>query len=190
MLPDGLQTFVPFLWASLCTSPSDFCPWFSSPVPSRLKPSHPYKMDDQVWRWWFSHWVMSNSLDPQDCSPLSMGFPRREYWSGLPFPSPGDLPDPGLEPTSSALQAMLYGWATREAQPSLLLISLLPNNFLSLPWLMNRPTMQSVVFSGDGRTERSSQSPLVAAWLQQSLIPAVLTSTFLPSWSLGLSSSL
>ena len=46
---------------------------------------------------------------PQDCSPLSMGFPRREYWSGLPFPSPGDLPDPGLEPTSSALQAMLYG---------------------------------------------------------------------------------
>ena len=42
-------------------------------------------------------------------APLSMGFSRREYWSGLPFPSPGDLPDPGLEPTSSALQAMLYG---------------------------------------------------------------------------------
>ena len=29
---------------------------------------------------------------------LSMGFPRQEYWSGLPFPSPGDLPDPGIEP--------------------------------------------------------------------------------------------
>ena len=37
--------------------------------------------------------------------PLSMGFPRQEYWSGLPFPSPGDLPDPGIEPGSSALQA-------------------------------------------------------------------------------------
>ena len=36
-------------------------------------------------------------------APLSMGFPRQEYWSGLPFPSPGDLPDPGIKPTSPAL---------------------------------------------------------------------------------------
>ena len=34
-------------------------------------------------------------------APLSMGFPRQEYWSGLPFPSPGDLPDPGTEPRSA-----------------------------------------------------------------------------------------
>ena len=34
-----------------------------------------------------------------------MGFSRQEYWSGLPFPSPGDLPDPGIEPGSPALQA-------------------------------------------------------------------------------------
>ena len=32
-----------------------------------------------------------------------MGFPRQEYWSGLPIPSPGDLADPGIEPTSPAL---------------------------------------------------------------------------------------
>ena len=38
-------------------------------------------------------------------APLSMGFSRQEYWSGLPFPSPGDLPNPGIEPGSSALQA-------------------------------------------------------------------------------------
>ena len=37
--------------------------------------------------------------------PLSMGFSRKEYWSGLPFPSPGDRPDPGIEPRSLALQA-------------------------------------------------------------------------------------
>ena len=37
-------------------------------------------------------------------APLSMGFSRQEYWSGLPFPSPGDLPDPGIEPMSPALQ--------------------------------------------------------------------------------------
>ena len=37
--------------------------------------------------------------------PLSMGFSRQEYWSGVPFTSPWDLPDPGIEPTSPALQA-------------------------------------------------------------------------------------
>jgi len=36
---------------------------------------------------------------------LSMGFSRQEYWSGLPFPSPGDLPDPGIEPGSPTLEA-------------------------------------------------------------------------------------
>ena len=36
--------------------------------------------------------------------PLSMGFSRQEYWSGLPFPSPGDLPNPGIEPRSPVLQ--------------------------------------------------------------------------------------
>ena len=43
----------------------------------------------------------SDSLWPMDCSsplPLSVGFPRRNYWSGLPFSSPGDLPDPGIKP--------------------------------------------------------------------------------------------
>ena len=38
-------------------------------------------------------------------APPFMGFSRQEYWSGLPFPSPGDLPDPGIEPRSPALQA-------------------------------------------------------------------------------------
>ena len=36
---------------------------------------------------------------------LSMGFSRQEYWSGLPFPPPGDLPDPGIEPGSPTLEA-------------------------------------------------------------------------------------
>ena len=47
--------------------------------------------------------------DPKNCkpppaqAPLSMGFPRQEYWSGLPFPSPGNLPDPGIKPASTAV---------------------------------------------------------------------------------------
>ena len=38
-------------------------------------------------------------------APLSIGFSRQEYWSGLSFPPPGDLPDPGVEPRSPAVQA-------------------------------------------------------------------------------------
>ena len=38
-------------------------------------------------------------------APLPIEFPRQEYWSGLPFLSPGDLPDPGIKPGSPALQA-------------------------------------------------------------------------------------
>ena len=38
-------------------------------------------------------------------APLSMGFSRQEYWSGLPFPSPGDLPNPGIKPEFPELQA-------------------------------------------------------------------------------------
>ena len=38
-------------------------------------------------------------------APMSMGFSKQEYWSGLPFPPPGDLPDPGIKPAVPALQA-------------------------------------------------------------------------------------
>ena len=53
--------------------------------------------------------LCSSICNPMDCvahqAPLSMGFSRQEYWNGLPFPSPGDLPDPGIEPGSPTLQA-------------------------------------------------------------------------------------
>ena len=44
-------------------------------------------------------WTVAYQASP------SMGFSRQEYWSGLPFPSPGDLPDPGIEPRCPALEA-------------------------------------------------------------------------------------
>ena len=47
--------------------------------------------------------------------PLSMGFSRQEYWSGLPFLPPGDLPNPGIEPTSSASPALAGGFFTTGA---------------------------------------------------------------------------
>ena len=60
------------------------------------------------------HSVMSDSATPWTVTlqaAQSMGFSRQEYWSGLPFLSPGDLPDPGMKPRSPVLQA----GATREA---------------------------------------------------------------------------
>ena len=55
----------------------------------------------------WSRSVMSDFATPWTIAyqaPPPMGFSRQEYWSGLPFPSPGDLPNPGIEPTSPALQ--------------------------------------------------------------------------------------
>ena len=55
----------------------------------------------------FSCYVVSDSLvtpwTVAHKAPLSMGFPKQEYWNGLPFPTPGDLPNPGIELTSLAL---------------------------------------------------------------------------------------
>ena len=55
--------------------------------------------------WWFScvQLLQLHGLGTYQ-APLSMGFSRQEYWSGYPFPSPGDLPDPGIKPGSPALQ--------------------------------------------------------------------------------------
>ena len=44
-------------------------------------------------------------------APLSMGFPRQEYWSELPFPPPGDLPNPGVEPASPVLADRFFSTA-------------------------------------------------------------------------------
>ena len=51
-------------------------------------------------------WTVANQ------APLSMEFPRQEYWSGLPFHSPGELPDPGTEPTSPVSPALAGGFFT------------------------------------------------------------------------------
>ena len=71
----------------------------------------------------FSHLVVSDSfVAPWTIAcqaPPSMGFPRQEYWSGLPFPSPGDFPNPGIKTTSAP-------WQTDS----------LPLSHLGSPWLL------------------------------------------------------
>ena len=65
-------------------------------------------------------WIASHQ------APLSLGFPRQGYWSGLPFPSPGDLPDPGIQPGSPAVQADSL-LIKLQRKPTLLVNSLLKN---------------------------------------------------------------
>ena len=76
---------------------------------------------ERKWKW--SRSVVSVSVTPWTAAhqaPLSVGFFRQEYWSGLLFSSPGDLPDPGIKPRSPVLQAdagrHFNLWVTREAQ--------------------------------------------------------------------------
>ena len=64
----------------------------------------------------FSHVLLFATLWTVACqAPLSMGFSRQEYWSGLPCPPPGDLPDPGIELTSPASLALAGGLFTTSA---------------------------------------------------------------------------
>ena len=65
-----------------------------------------------------------------------MGFSRKEYWSGLPFPSPGDLSDPGIQPKSLALRAVSL---TPSHQGSPMVVYIYVNDTLSI-----RPTLSSL----------------------------------------------
>ena len=63
-------------------------------------------------------------------APPSMEFPRQEYWSGLPFPTPGDLPDPGIKPTSPALAGRFFNTVTTRCVTA----SCLKKNVHNLIW--------------------------------------------------------
>ena len=98
-----------------------------------------------------------------------MGFPRQEYWSGLPFPSPRDLPYPGIKPMSPASplprdQTHVSGWATREA---LLCISLV-YNLLSI---------QAVKW-----TENMNQDNAIISQFKQTSSLAALLTNLTASW--------
>ena len=70
-------------------------------------------------------WLFATPWTVAHQAPLSMGFSRQEYWSELPFPSLGDLPDPGIKPRSPALQAD----ALTSEPPGQV-----PKGYLTQPW--------------------------------------------------------
>ena len=73
-------------------------------------------------------------------SPLFMGFSRPEHWSVLPLPSPGDLPNPRMEPMSPALQGIPSHSATREAEHSVTPVLFLPKTYSLNPIKRKRQT--------------------------------------------------
>ena len=90
-------------------------------------------------------------------APLSVGFSRQEYWCELSFPTSGDLPDPGIKPTSLNIgRQILYHWTTREALKKKLTVSVTSRYKLSgkysnfgtpLPNTMNLTVSRCVEFS-------------------------------------------
>ena len=109
--------------------------------------------------------LCSTLWGPMDCNspgPLFMEFSRQEYWSGLLFPTPGDLPDQGIEPGSPALADGFFITSTTwEAlyDPAILLLTILPkrNENMLTQWpalkystqiakLRNNPVIQQLVY--------------------------------------------
>ena len=66
---------------------------------------HPYEVKWNEVKSLSHIWLFAIPWTVAHQAPLSMEFSKKEYWSGLPFPSPGDLSDPGIKPRSPALQA-------------------------------------------------------------------------------------
>ena len=87
-------------------------------------------------------------------APLSIGFSRQEYWSGLPFPTPGHLPDPGIEPSSLVSPVLAGGFFTTEPPRS--------DSILGLCWASPGGSVgkESICKAGDsGSIPGSGRSP-------------------------------
>ena len=113
-----------------------------------------------------SHLLCPTLCDPMDCShlaPLSMGFSRQEYWSGLPFPPPRDLLDPGIKAGSLALQAESLPLSHQGSCPPYSKTKG-SDHVIHLPFAQHgvRVATGAVVFRGDGRASRLSSRCLPA----------------------------
>ena len=119
----AMSTLLPFTHSSISLS---FHPWnpkahcwipvwdplamgLSEDLTSRVLCQHIF------WRACQVAWSLQPYVAPQ--APLSMGFSRQEYWSGLPGPLPGDLPDPGIEPVSLRSPALTGRFFAASVKP-------------------------------------------------------------------------
>ena len=122
--------------------------------------------------WSIAHWA-----------PLSMGFPRQEYWSSLPFPSLGNLPDPGVEPGSPALAG---GFFTAEppGKPALShTYKLIINKYFALFCILSSKSITGITLTAHLNLHTSAQQLLVASGCQVG--KHSFTSFFLKFWRLN-----
>ena len=110
--------------------------------------------------------VVSDSLWSHGLYPPSMEFSRQEYWSRLPFPSPGDLPDPGIKPRSPALQADVL-LSELPGKPSMLVRSCLKPCMLGFS-IMGAKNFQMFKLGLEKEEEPEIKSPTSAgSWKKQ-----------------------
>ena len=137
---------------------------------------------------WFSHTQIFVTLKiVAHQAPLPMGFSRQEYWSGLPWPLPGDLPDPGIEPPSLISPALAGGFFTTgttwEAQTSHV------NSFIVLkvrsPSLVLVAEIKVLVESCSLWKLWEKSIPCLFWLLKAAVIPQLVAASrqSLPSWS-------
>ena len=107
------------------------------------------------------------------CSAPSMGFSRQEYWSRLPFPSPRDLPDPGIEPGSPALEAGAGPLVSYESSRTETVMKLVTQLCLGTPWTV---ACQAPLPMGFSRPEywRKFPSPFPGELLDTGIKPRSL----------------
>ena len=100
-------------------------------------------------KWSVSCSVVSNSLWPHGArqAPLSMEFSRQEHWSGLPFPSPGNLPDPGTEPRSPHCRQILYCLSHWESHSLNSVKNKIPTNYNTSPVKMCKMLIKFIVLN-------------------------------------------
>ena len=108
-----------------------------------ISPNKPAFMSE--WKWLSRVLLFATPWTVAQQVPLSMGFSRQGYWSGLPFPSPGDLPKPGIEPSSPVLFSFSFAsfwslpyWGLWE-QCVCVTVSPIPLHF-SLGWIWRAKT--------------------------------------------------
>ena len=122
-------------------------------------------------------WLFATPWTVVHQAPLSMGFPRKEYWSGLPFPPPGHLPDPGIKPTSPVSPAVAGGIFTTE-QPGNVTAESAPNWSypVSNKILNSSRTKLQIIYPNHVQRRKSD--------LKQHLKPKFLPSTEPKDWNM------
>ena len=112
-------------------------------------------------------------------APLSMAFSRQEYWSGLPCPPPGDLPDPGIEPTSLMSPVLAGRFFTTGITKEEVYTSTKPQSYIQQSTVMHT----TLIFEKHIVFKATSHHRILASWKHLSLTGLIFSSVRFGGWS-------